>query len=74
MKRKFLCPYRGTTVKANDRYKVDRIDQGEGPRKTATAVDFMKPQALSTGGDNDDDFFQDDFVEDEVVSRDGRGV
>lgn len=74
--RKIERPYRVTTVKANDRYEVGRIGQAEGPRKIATAVNYMKSWAMSTGGDIDDDSSQDDGCdpEDEVVSRNGRGL
>lgn len=44
LKPKFLGPYTVTKVKRNNRYEVEKADpQTEGPHKTTTSSDFMKP-------------------------------
>lgn len=40
---KFLGPYKVNKVLRNNRYIVEKIGEGEGPRKTSTASDYMKP-------------------------------
>jgi predicted aspartyl protease len=42
---KFLGPYSITRVLRGDRYLVQKVGQGEGPKATSTSVDFMKPWA-----------------------------
>lgn len=42
IKSKFVGPYRVTRVGCNDRYDVERLDTGEGPRKTTKSADYMK--------------------------------
>lgn len=42
IKPKFIGPYRIVRVGCNDRYDVERLDAGEGPRKTSTCADHMK--------------------------------
>lgn len=62
---KFLGPYRISRVKGKDRYDVERIGKGEGPKVSSTSADGMKPwQTLS---DNDDTSGSDDL-------QDGRAV
>lgn len=39
---KYLGPYKVTKVLRNDRYIVEKIGNGEGPRTTSTASDHMK--------------------------------
>jgi len=39
---KFLGPYQVKRVLRNDRYIVEKVGEGEGPRRTSTAVDHMK--------------------------------
>lgn len=43
LKKKFLGPYKITEVKGNDRYNVEKIGTQEGPNKTSTAAENMKP-------------------------------
>lgn len=43
LKPHFLGPYRITKVKRNDRYDVEKVTTGEGPMKTSTSADNMKP-------------------------------
>lgn len=38
----FLGPYRVTKAKKNDRFEVERLGDGAGPKNTATSPDFMK--------------------------------
>lgn len=40
---KFLGPYKVTKVLRNDRYLVEKMGNGEGPKSTSTASDHMKP-------------------------------
>ena len=40
---KFLGPYKITQVLRNERYLVQKLGQGEGPRKTSTSTDNMEP-------------------------------
>ncbi|XP_029178223.1 uncharacterized protein K02A2.6-like [Nylanderia fulva] len=42
---KYLGPYQVKRTLRNDRYIVEKIGQGEGPKKTSTAADHMKPWA-----------------------------
>lgn len=41
--RKYLGPYEVTTVKPNDRYDVVKIGHQEGPLRTSTCAEYMKP-------------------------------
>lgn len=38
----FLGPYKVTKVKNRGRYDVEKIGDGEGPRKTSTCAENMK--------------------------------
>ncbi|KMQ88848.1 hypothetical protein RF55_11596 [Lasius niger] len=40
---KYFGPYRIKQVLRDDRYVVQKIDEGEGPRITSAAADNMKP-------------------------------
>lgn len=40
---KFLGPYKVVAVKPCDRYDVEKCSDTEGPNKTSTSADFMKP-------------------------------
>ncbi|KYN05843.1 hypothetical protein ALC62_03225 [Cyphomyrmex costatus] len=40
---KFLGPYQVVHTMRNDRYVVEKIGDQEGPQRTSTAADFMKP-------------------------------
>jgi len=39
---KYLGPYQVKRVLRNDRYIVEKVGEGEGPRRTSTAADHMK--------------------------------
>lgn len=57
---KFMGPYEFIKILRNDRYVVRRIGEGEGPKQTTSAVDFMKPWISDDGedqfrSDNEDD-------------------
>lgn len=43
LKALYLGPYTVTKVKGKDRYDVERVGRVEGPRKTSSCADFMKP-------------------------------
>ncbi|KAH8391469.1 hypothetical protein KR200_005497, partial [Drosophila serrata] len=43
LKGKFLGPYKIVAVKDHGRYEVERIGDTEGPFKTSTVSEFMKP-------------------------------
>lgn len=43
IKKKFLGPYKISQVNGNNRYEVIRIGDGDGPKMTSTAADYMKP-------------------------------
>lgn len=40
---RFLGPYRVTRCDQHDRYAVEKVGNGEGPSKTTTSADLMKP-------------------------------
>ncbi|KAK9506062.1 hypothetical protein O3M35_008065 [Rhynocoris fuscipes] len=40
-------------VKRNDRYDVEKVGIGDGPGRTSTAADFMKPWAVQDGFEDD---------------------
>lgn len=42
---KYLGPYHIKRVLRNDRYTVEKLGEGEGPRMTSTAADHIKPWA-----------------------------
>lgn len=50
----FMGPYRVTKVKGNDRYDVQRVSEGPGPKQTSTAADYMKPWATLDLEDSSD--------------------
>jgi hypothetical protein len=43
LRQRFHGPYRITKVQPKDRYDVEKIGHHEGPIKTSTAADYMKP-------------------------------
>ncbi|EZA49824.1 hypothetical protein X777_11805, partial [Ooceraea biroi] len=40
---KFLGPYKVSTELRNDRYIVDKLGEHEGPKRSSTSADHMKP-------------------------------
>lgn len=40
---KFQGPYKITRVKGRDRYDVERIGRGDGPKMTSSSADYIKP-------------------------------
>lgn len=42
---KYLGPYQVNRILRHNRYIVNKIGEGEGPRRTSTATDYMKPWA-----------------------------
>ena len=61
---KFLGPYKVTNVNKKDRYEVERIGDGDGPKVTSTDADFMKPWTGFVHDLEPDDFdSEDDDVE-----------
>jgi len=52
---KYLGPYTVTRVLRNDRYLVQKIGEHEGPVKTSTSVDHMKPWVEFTSDDSEDE-------------------
>jgi len=42
IKQKFLGPYKVSQINGNNRYEVSQIGNGDGPKMTTTAVDYMK--------------------------------
>ena len=59
---KFLGPYKITKLQSNDRYKVGKLGDGEGPEQTTTSADNMKPWRG----------FADDLEADELSDEDDR--
>ncbi|KAH8386337.1 hypothetical protein KR200_009505, partial [Drosophila serrata] len=43
LKGKYLEPYKVVKVNNHARYDVERIGQGEGPYRTKTVAEYMKP-------------------------------
>ena len=64
LKPKYLGPYQIIKVKPKDTYDVIKFGDSEGPRRTTTCAEYMKPWP--------DDLSDDDF--DETASQDGRDV
>jgi len=50
---KIYGPYKVTKVKRNNRYDVIKVGQGEGPERTSTAADLMKPYPVHSSGTED---------------------
>lgn len=63
----FLGPYKVVKVKGYDRYEVQRVGEGPGPRMTSSAADFMKPWA---GTEDETDSDQDDEEDDDQEGDD----
>lgn len=42
IKPQFLGPYRVTHLNRNDRYRVEKVGSGEGPKNTSSSSDYMK--------------------------------
>ncbi|KAG5868594.1 hypothetical protein JTB14_033071 [Gonioctena quinquepunctata] len=56
--RKFLGPYEVTKMKPNDRYDVMKVGHHEGPVRTSTCAEFMKPwvdNQSESGSDSEQD-------------------
>lgn len=62
----FMGPYRITKVKGNDRYDVQRVSEGPGPKVTSTAADYMKPWSRIDGRDPGCSAYMESGSEDEV--------
>ena len=58
---KFLGPYEITRVLRNHRYMVQKIGESEGPNRTTTSADYMKPWSRES-----DDYLSENEDEDEV--------
>lgn len=52
---KYLGPYTVIQVLRNDRYIVQKIGEHEGPLKTSTSADHMKPWANFVSDDSDEE-------------------
>lgn len=52
---KFLGPYHVSIVNPNDRYVLERAEPGEGPLKTTSSADLMKPRANTNYPSQEDD-------------------
>lgn len=46
--KKYLGPYQVSRVKGHNRYEVIRVGEGEGPKITSTAADYMKLYTSNT--------------------------
>lgn len=66
LKTKFLGPYEIVKVKGNDTYDVIKIGFHEGPRKTSTCSEFLKPWVPYDNDYSNDD----DYSDDEDISND----
>jgi len=64
---KYLGPYNIVKALRNDRYVVQRIGEHEGPLKTSTSADHMKPWTDFSSDDSEDE------DEDECKDEDIRG-
>lgn len=73
MHTQFIGPYKVTKVLRNDRYLVEKLYDHEGPNKTSSAADFMKP--WSTERSYEPSLFTDESdtdsenIEDDVNTR-----
>ncbi|EZA60793.1 hypothetical protein X777_13727, partial [Ooceraea biroi] len=67
---KYLGPYEVSRVLRNQRYLVQKVNEGEGPQRTSTSADFMK---LWVSGDDsledEDGDDADENIRDECVGR-----
>ncbi|KYQ48165.1 hypothetical protein ALC60_12794 [Trachymyrmex zeteki] len=52
---KFLGPYQLIHIMRNDRYVVEKIGDQEGPQRTSTAADFMKPWLPQSTTDSEEE-------------------
>ncbi|KAH8336618.1 hypothetical protein KR059_010418, partial [Drosophila kikkawai] len=43
LKGKYLGPYKVVKINNHGRYEVERVGQGEGPYRTKTVAEYMKP-------------------------------
>lgn len=68
---KFLGPYRIVRKLRNDRYVVEKTGDHEGPLRTSTAADYMKPWAAPADDESDaDDSMYD--IRGRISVQDGR--
>lgn len=68
---KYLGPYTITRVLRNDRYLVQRVGEHEGPMKTSTSVDHMKPW-VEFASDNSEDESEDEDIRGRMSLQNGR--
>lgn len=54
LKPKYLGPYRVTKVKPRDTYDVQKESAGDGPLKTSTTAEYMKPWISNQSSGSDD--------------------
>ena len=69
---KLLSPYRVSRTMRNDRYRVEKVGEHEGPAHTSTTADFMKPWVLNAEDDASDDSETEDHIWGQMLLQDGR--
>lgn len=52
--RKYLEPYRIVSQRGPNRFEVWKVGDGEGPNKTSTGTDFMKPWCPTVSHEEED--------------------
>lgn len=68
---KYLGPYSIIKVLRNDRYVVQKIGEHEGPMKTSTSADYMKPWVDFASDDSEEECDNDD-IRGRMSLQDGR--
>lgn len=68
---KYLGPYNVIRVLRNDRYVVHKVGEHEGPLKTSTSADHMKPW-VDFASDNSEEECEDDNIRGRMSMQNGR--
>lgn len=68
---KYLGPYSIVKVLRNDCYIVQKIGEHEGPSKTSTSADYMKPWT-DFASDESEDECEDEDIRGRMSLQDGR--
>jgi len=68
---KYLGPYSIIKVLRNDRYVVQKVGEHEGPSRTSTSADHIKPWVSSLSDDSEDEC-EDEDIRGQMSLQNGR--
>jgi len=68
---KYLGPYSIIKILRNDRYVIQKVGEYEGPSRTSTSADHIKPWVSSLSDDSEDEC-EDEDIRGQMSLQNGR--